>query len=283
MNDEEKNDCTLSSSSVTNKHKKRKKHQCPICQRLVYNLKQHHDSCSFVTVEKPHKQTCGDESKGQTRSQHKYVGEFFGTYVVKDSDGSKFFGNDVSLETALRNFLANVNMPVNYKFPIFANTNTDGVIEAYPGCMKNVKEEKCVEEIGQLVKEGKSCYCYEEYVISKKAMNRLIEHYQLPTHASFFNDNSILMTKVAVFFSNGNAVTMCHTDPSSGFLTMICGGVTRVFFPDKLKHATLSAIGDMLFIKHGVKHQVYSKGERMCLTFFSLTEEDYKDSNKREL
>jgi hypothetical protein len=126
--------------------------------------------------------------------------EYFGTYIIKDSDGSKFFGENFSLEPALQNLIANVKLPFNHKFPLLVQTNDCGIINAYPGWMNTSKERKCVKEISKLLKEGKSFYCYEEYVICKEAMERLIDYYHLPRKGSFFNENSMVMTKVAVFF-----------------------------------------------------------------------------------
>ena len=62
---------------------------------------------------------------------------------------------------------------------------------------------------------------------------------------------------------------------------MVCGGVTRVWFPDESKHATLSENFDMVLIKHEVNHQVYSKGPHVCLSFFSITEQDYQYKGKK--
>lgn len=201
---------------------------------------------------------------------------------MKDSNGSNFFGDKVSLDSTLHNLLETLNLPSDHKFPLLTETNKLGLISAYPGSINNSKE-KNVYEISTMLKDNKSFYCYEEYFITTESWNKLVKFYNLPRDGSFFNDNSMVTTKVAFFFSNGNVVTNLHKDPSSGFLVMVCGGVTRVCFPDDSKHTTLAAIGDMVLIKHGVRHQVYSKGPRVCLSFFSLTEQDYQYKRKKKL
>ena len=106
-------------------------------------------------------------------------------------------------------------------------------------------------------------------------MDRIIAAYSLPTTGSFFNSNSLLMTKIGFFFSNGDVVTEEHKDPGSGFLVMLTGGVTRVAFTKDGSQSTLAATGDMVFIKNGVHHQVFSKGPRFLLLFYSYMELDY--------
>eukprot|EP00957_Ditylum_brightwellii_P172078 13100690-Ditylum_brightwellii.AAC.1 len=81
--------------------------------------------------------------------------------------------------------------------------------------------------------------------------------------------------------SNGCSYVHKHSDPRSGFLVMVGGeGFTRMLFPDSKSEATLTAKGEFVHVKYGVKHQVFSKGTRLCLSIFSCSEEDIKKINK---
>eukprot|EP00957_Ditylum_brightwellii_P003859 293022-Ditylum_brightwellii.AAC.1 len=49
-----------------------------------------------------------------------------------------------------------------------------------------------------------------------------------------------------------------HFDLGSGFLVMVGGeGCTRMLFPDSKNEATLTAKGEFIHVKYGVKHQVF--------------------------
>ena len=82
--------------------------------------------------------------------------------------------------------------------------------------------------------------------------------------------------------TDGCAYVHKHADPGSGYLVMVGGeGCTRMHFPTEKTEATLTTKGDFVFIKHGVKHHVFSKGTRLCLSIFSYSEEDHKNLNKK--
>ena len=81
--------------------------------------------------------------------------------------------------------------------------------------------------------------------------------------------------------SNGCSYVHGHTDPGDGYLVMVGGkGCTKMIFPDLKREATLTAKGEFVYIKHGVKHKVFSKGTRFCLSIFSYSEEDMKKIKK---
>jgi quercetin dioxygenase-like cupin family protein len=96
-----------------------------------------------------------------------------------------------------------------------------------------------------------------------------------------FNGSLIRLDKIGFFMSNGCSYVHEHSDPGSGFLVMVGGeGCTRMFFPESKSEATLTAKGEFVHVKHGVKHRVFSKGTRLCLSIFSYSEEDIKVINK---
>ena len=81
--------------------------------------------------------------------------------------------------------------------------------------------------------------------------------------------------------SNGCSYVHGHTDPGDWYLVIVGGkGCTRMIFPDLKCEATVTSKGEFVYVKHSVKHQVFSKGTRFCLSIFSYSEEDMKKNKK---
>ena len=265
---------TKPSKQVSAKHQKRKKYECDLCKKSFYNINEHKQHCPRVkegTAKKTH--------RGTTRATRpKFLEQALHTYIPKDDKGKKFFQEN-NLYKEIQNFLKILQLPADksQKLDLRTDPAEDGVIHVRKG---DEYKEFTLKDIKTMIEQDNQFYSYQEYEITTEKMERVIKEYKLPTYGSFFNKNSLMMNKIGVFFSNGDSYVHEHKDPGAGFLVMIFGGVTRVIFTESAKHATLAATGDMVFIKNNVAHKVFSKGLRLCFTFFSFSEQDYAEANQ---
>ena len=264
---------TKPSKQVSAKHQKQKKYDRDLYQKTFYNLNEHKQFCQRV------KKVMQKHHRGSTRTTRKmFLEQALHTFIPKDNDGKKFF-QEQNLIKEIQKFLKNLSLPADESQKVDLQTDPaeDGVIHVKKG---DQYIGYTLKELKTQIEQGNSFYSYQEYEIESKTMKTIIKEYKLPTSSSFFNETSLMMDKIGVFFSNGDCHVHEHKDPGAGFLVMIFGGVARVIFPESTTHATLAGAGDMVYIKNNVRHQVFSKGMRFCLSFFSLTEQDFDEKNK---
>ena len=136
-----------------------------------------------------------------------------------------------------------------------------GILHVTPGVFgTNNSIHVKLEKVLSLLESQTHFYLFQEFEgLNHNCIKRVLHSLNLPDNK--FNGSLIRLDKIGFFMSNGCSYVHEHSDPGSGFLVMVGGeGCTRMFFLESKSEATLTAKGDFVHVKHGVKHRVFSKG-----------------------
>ena len=283
---------TTTTKMTTPKHQGRKKHKCDKCGKTVYHLKRHlQDSCPGVGNAKVPSVLIQDEKTGRfissqtantkhTRSTKKYLSPETSKVTRLDDDGLLFFSGCKDMKNIFTDLVKNLEIDKKQKFGIYEKEQ-GGILHVTPGVFGSKSSNHVkLNKVLSLLESQSQFYLFQEFEgLDRNCVERVLRSLNLPENK--FNGSLIRLDKIGFFMSNGCSYVHEHSDPGSGFLVMVGGeGCTRMFFPESKSEATLTAKGEFVHVKHGVKHRVFSKGTRLCLSIFSYSEEDIKVINK---